>query len=111
MEESGFVWLDSDQLDVRDGNKGQMTRASFTALLFASLLSGCADEWTGFVYPDKNNLYTDITLGHFDSLEQCRASALKVIQLAEWETESDYECGLNCEVTGSKPYICGDTAK
>ena len=88
-----------------------MTRISFFLTLILFGLSGCTDEWTGFIYPDKNNLYTDITLGHFDSLEQCRASALKVIQLAEWETESDYECGLNCEVMGSKPYICADTAK
>ena len=88
-----------------------MTRISFFLTLILFGLSGCTDEWTAFVYPDKNNPYTNITLGHFDSLDQCRASALKVIQLAEWETESEYECGLNCEVTGSKPYICGDTAK
>ena len=89
-----------------------MRHTTLTMFIITLLLglAGCSEEWIGHVYPNKNQLVIDIGLGKFDSLEECRRSALRVIELAEWETESDYECGLNCKV-GPKPYLCEVTAR
>ena len=62
-------------------------------------LFGCSsdDDWSGFVYPDKENLFNHLELGKFETLDQCRAAAWDLIDRSGWPTVADYECGLNCK--------------
>lgn len=86
--------------------------AGMTLLLIAVLLlSSCGkQEWSGFVYPNKNNLAEDKNIGLFSSLEECRDNALEHISKNNY-SNADYECGLNCDFSESKPYICEKTER
>jgi hypothetical protein len=67
------------------------------ASVAALVLGGCArDTWRGFIYPDKNNLTDRRDLGTYESVEECRASALRGLQSLSSVSAGDYECGLNC---------------
>jgi hypothetical protein len=69
----------------------------YVFVLFVSLsLSGCSQEWRGFVYPDKSNLSKHIEIGKFDSLAKCRDASMGKLQMMGKRYEGDYECGLNC---------------
>lgn len=77
------------------------------------LLCGCSltQEWTGFYYPDKNNLGDTSQLvvqAGFKNVENCRDWAE---QIMENNPNADYECGLNCEQTEYKTYTCKETIK
>lgn len=76
-------------------------------------LYGCGkDEWDGFVYPDRRDLTNDIYIGTFNSLENCRSSALGLINSdRERFLNPDYECGKNCDTSTGKPYICKETLR
>tara|TARA_B110000211_G_C13901028_1_gene473949 strand:- start:441 stop:725 length:285 start_codon:yes stop_codon:yes gene_type:complete len=65
-----------------------------SSFILVFILSGC-DSYRVSVYPDKNNLYQDISLNGFSSLEYCRAAAKKLIEEMNL-TNADYECGKNC---------------
>ena len=54
------------------------------------------DRWSGYVYPDANNLSVHRSIGDYPTLEECRAAALGTIRAGGWQN-ADYECGLNCE--------------
>lgn len=76
--------------------------------LAALALAGCSDaepQWKGWIYPDAADLTEDIPLGRFTSLEECRASAIKLLWRLPEPTFlngvriiGDYECGYHCEV-------------
>lgn len=76
-----------------------MKPRSITAIVIAALaMSGCfKDEWSGFVYPNKNDLTEHINIGTYKSLEECRASAVSALNKISPISVGDYECGLNCE--------------
>jgi len=87
---------------------------TFLAILF--LLSGCKQDWQGFVYQDKNNLTHDIKLGHFSTLEECRNFSHKALAELNALTSGDYECGLNCkqmfpELGEQSVLVCKETTK
>jgi hypothetical protein len=64
---------------------------------FASMmLCGCSERWEGFVYPNKSNLETFIATGTFNSLDDCRANAIHILEQLKM-SNGDYECGKNCE--------------
>ncbi len=65
-------------------------------LLVILVLSGCGQEWRGFVYPNKNDLSKHIEVGKFDSLEKCRNASLGKLNIMGKRYDGDYECGLNC---------------
>jgi hypothetical protein len=69
-----------------------------------------ADEWRGFVYPNKNDLTTDLKIGTYHSLKECRDAALAA---GGGSTTADYECGLNCkdELGPSGPLVCERTER
>jgi hypothetical protein len=80
------------------------------AVICATLI-GCSEErWSGFYYPDKNDLTTDQYLGTFATLQECRSAALSRMQETN-NADADYECGLNCNLNSGKPYICERTEK
>lgn len=77
-------------------------------------------EWSGWLYPDANNLSAKFQLGNFASLSACRAAALGMMslsgQLRDEDDElivSDYECGRACkphpQFTGIK--VCSQTER
>lgn len=63
------------------------------------------EVWSGYFYPNADNLSTWIESEEtFDNIEACRSWArqereMYVLTNPELavETESDYECGLNCK--------------
>lgn len=61
------------------------------------------DVWTGFAYPDKNNLSIHKETGEFESLDECRAATIRFI-----DSNGDYECGLNCD-RSTMPMVCEKT--
>ena len=80
---------------------------SIAAIALVFFVAGCwGDEWTGFAYPNKNDLTNHIEVGTFPSLQECRATALAAII----PTLGDYECGLNCG-DGAFPRICEKTLR
>lgn len=78
-----------------------MKKSIFIIVVFIILLVILVnkDEWSGYFYPDRNNLSTWIESdSEFKSLNECRNWANnKAVELKLSNTEYDYECGLNCE--------------
>ena len=70
---------------------------SLAPLVLALLITGCTQEWQGYVYPNKNDLTKHIELGKFNSLEQCRNAAIDKLWKLGDRSKGDYECGLNCQ--------------
>jgi len=70
----------------------------FAMAILTALLAGCGERWEGFVYPDKTNLATHIFIGEYESLENCRASAIQNLNMLNKSAVGDYECGLNCKI-------------
>lgn len=61
-----------------------------------SLYSFYDEKWQGFVYPDKTNLSTFISVGKdFKNLSDCRNACVNKIVNSGYKN-ADYECGLNC---------------
>lgn len=82
------------------------------AALLAGLLTGCfGEEWSGVVYPNKDDLTEQRYIGVFGSLEECRSAALAAIQAGALGAKADYECGLNCDggLEPGSPMICEQT--
>lgn len=84
-------------------------------LLGALLLIGSCgtDRWEAFVYPDKGNLSQHVSMGVFDTLEQCRAESRASLQSIDALYSGDYECGLNCELPNqySTIKVCEETRR
>lgn len=68
-------------------------------------------EWIGFIYPDKNNLWNDIEIGTFSNLESCRNSARSSLDNINSTYSGTYECALDCDRSRGKPYICKETKR
>jgi uncharacterized protein YceK len=89
-------------------------------LIFALIiLSGCSskqsskNDWTGFYYPDKNNINNELTWviqPGFNSLEDCQKWVL--FDISKDNTNFDYECGFKCRYDSLyKTTICEKTLK
>lgn len=89
-----------------------MTLARLITAIALGLVA-CSERWEGFVYPSKSDLSRHITIGIYESLEECRASAIKTLNTVSSVDRGDYECGLNCRSEGSLPGIkvCKETAR
>lgn len=88
---------------------GKMSR--WLIIILPLLLTGCFEEkWSAFFYPNKDDLTTDEFLGNYSSLEDCRQAAVSHIRLTN-NDNADYECGLNCDISQEKPYICEKTER
>jgi len=71
-------------------------RNIFIIFFLTIFLSGCGEkiEWSGFIYPDINNLTKSRYIGKFDSIQSCRDGCSIALKLLK---EGTYECGLNCK--------------
>jgi hypothetical protein len=91
-----------------------------SAALLLAACSGDRHEWQGTVYPKTGVEPFDLRIGHFETLEQCRAAALAILTktVPEPGAAPDYECGRNCETSKVVPLpgqlptlVCDETAK
>lgn len=75
------------------------------------------DTYIGFFYPDASNLTMDImSQEEFNDIYDCRAWAESMAlehakTILSHENGWDYECGLNCDISGNKPYVCEETVQ
>lgn len=93
----------------------------FLAALLGLSVVGCErHEWEGLVYPKTGQIPYDLAIGHFATLEECRASALAVLSKTRPEEGAtpEYECGFKCKVSDTPPppgmlamRVCKDTSK
>ena len=68
------------------------------------------DNWTGFYYPDRNNLFLFTQSPEFSSLEECRDWVNTQIYIYNpYDLNYDYECGKNCKLQESGLYLCDET--
>lgn len=89
-----------------------MVQKYIFAGVLAALQAGCSsDTWDGYVYPDAQDLYEFRHVGTFDSLDQCRSSALRYLGEAGWSHTGTFECGKNCRPLrpGSELNVCEET--
>jgi hypothetical protein len=94
-----------------------------TVLCFTLLAAVACDShpWEGFVYPKTGKQPFDLAIGHYATLEECRASALAILSKTTPEPGStpDYECGRNCRIQTEPPpppgllamRICDETSR
>lgn len=91
-------------------------------LSILALLLACCEQhkWEGFVYPKTGQMPYDLAIGHFATLEECRASSLVVLSKTHPEkgAKPEYECGFKCTVSTTPPVsgmlasrVCEDISK
>ena len=68
-----------------------------------------SDEWSGFVYPDADDLTDHLEIGEFESPAECSRAAQSRIRNEHWRN-ADYECGLNCRPSGTQS-LCEETSR
>ena len=93
----------------------------FIVALVCVLAAGCEKHnWEGLVYPKTGQMPFDLAIGHFATLEECRAAAKAVLAKTRPEEGAvpEYECGYKCTVSTSPPppgmlatRVCEETAK
>lgn len=82
---------------------------STAAILFSGCLGGSdKEEWTAFIYPDKENTKRNMKSPMtFETLDICKAEAKKQIEILGITNTATFKCGLNCEFhDGMKMEIC-----
>ena len=80
-------------------------------MLACLMLASCfKDTWSGFYYPNKNDLTVDEFVGDYSTLDDCREAIVAIIG-SKNNQNADYECGLNCDLSKGKPYICERTER
>jgi len=84
----------------------------FILVLTLVFLNGCGDSWKGWIYTDKTDLTHSISIGEFNTLEECRKSARDELSDHNALYSGDYECGLNCKYNSAMDInVCEDTVK
>lgn len=83
---------------MKQGKEYQIIIRTTLAILMTLVITGCgeADEWVGFLYPNKNNLSQHIETGTYATIKECRRDIVTYAHDVGFRGY-DYECGLNCE--------------
>lgn len=81
------------------------------AVIAALALAGCgrSADWTGFVYPDANDLTVSVQIGRFETFEQCRTSAFQTLDTFGRSDVGSFECGLRCKPSETGLQVCAET--
>jgi hypothetical protein len=84
-------------------------------------LCGCSgNDWTGFVYPDIENIpnadqVQNYTIGSYSTFEECQISAIERIRhnYSTTSRQGDYQCGYKCSLRDDLGglLICKETRK
>jgi hypothetical protein len=81
-----------------------------TAIVLAALLASSCHrhpEWSGWVYPDKDTPEHHLNIGHFYSLEDCRAAAQAKLDAQDDPMAGNYLCSYKCRWNkGAEMEIC-----
>lgn len=98
------------------GNMQNKGNTVFSIIFLIAIVWGASilfkkDTYIGFYYPDANDLTNDIQSdGTFESLDACRDWVNKQVSMRNQDNSNyDYECGKNCDISGGKPYVCEET--
>lgn len=81
------------------------------------VLSGCMgkdnnEEWTSWIYPDKQNIKRSLKGNTFKTLKECKEASLLKMKALGIEKSGDYNCGLNCKFhEGMKTEVCEKMTK
>lgn len=77
----------------------------------ALFLAGCGGqaEWTGFVYPDADNLTRSVEIGRFDTFEKCQSASIQTLGAFAVLHEGTFECGLRCKRSETGLQVCTET--
>lgn len=94
--------------------KSPMRHAAALALGLLAL-AGCdsrAKEWTGWVYPDSDNLAHSISISGMKSFEACQEAAISRLRALPDPDAGDYECGFRCKWNADYgTNVCKETRK
>ncbi len=81
-------------------------------ILFSSCGNRTKDQWTSWIYPDKNNTKRSMNNGVYDTLKICKISSLLKLKKLNMSTSGTYDCGLNCAFhNGMNTQICSEMSK
>ena len=69
------------------------------------------NDWEGFIYPNRYDLTKYISIGHFQTIEECGATIQIMLTDLRMSDHSDYECGLNCKASDPFPKVCKETSR
>jgi len=90
-----------------------MIRNLLLATCATILLTGCIggekkEEWSAFIYPDKENTKRNMKSPMtFSSLKECKEASLLQIEKQGIKDFATFKCGLNCSFhDGMKLEIC-----
>lgn len=83
------------------------------AISITFIFSGCLggdkskQEWTSYIYPDKNNTKRSKIHGIYQTLEECEKASVLELEKLGLSTRGKYWCGLNCKYDeGMKVDLC-----
>ncbi len=87
-----------------------------SAMIFAALLVGsCSDkpgEWTGWAYPNANDLTQSVSLTGLESFQECQIKTIAVLRSFPDPDKGDYECGRSCKWNPTyETNVCKETKK
>lgn len=79
------------------------------------LVAGCdsrAKEWTGWAYPDRNDLSKSESLSGFKTFEECQEATIAKLRTYHDPGAGDYECGYMCRYDSHlQTNVCRETRK
>ena len=85
------------------------------SLLAVLALAGCddrSDEWTGWAYPNADNLRFSVSLSGFRSFEECQAATIRELRLFDKPDSGSYVCGNRCRWNANaRANVCAETRK
>lgn len=94
--------------------KKNLLLISCISILFTGCLGGgnTKQEWTSFIYPDKQNTKRSKKYALYATLEECKKGSIEELTRLELSDRGDYQCGLNCGFhEGMKLDICEQMTK
>lgn len=87
-----------------DTGMTQLVRCAI--LMLVGLALACENHpWEGIVEPKTGTIPFYVAIGHFRTLEECRAAAIAVLAKTRSQPgeSPDYECGRDCEISTIPP--------
>lgn len=69
------------------------------ALVSLLVLAGCGEreEWTGWAYPNANDMTLSVGLSGFDTFEQCQQATIDRLRAFPNPDAAAYACGRGCK--------------
>jgi hypothetical protein len=77
----------------------------FLTLAFSITACEANGPWLATVYPDKDDLSTSLTLGEWETLQDCGVASLRVLEGLHKLRTGDFECGKGCSRDRNSPSL------